>query len=185
MATTIARTSWGSTASPRDVSLAAQAGSAPLAHTVRPGIAPRLSCLVDTNVLLDVVLRREPWATDAARLLSAIEREEVRGFIAAHAVTTVYYIVEKGRGRQAAVLAVGDLIETCAVVPIGAPELQRAVALGVPDFEDGVQAAAYLASGADYIATRNGRDFAGAPVAVRTPGELLALLGYGGGADRG
>src|SRR5689334_17795606 len=51
--------------------------------------------LVDTNVILDLVLAREPWAADAARLLSDVERGTVRGWMASHAVTTVHYVVAK------------------------------------------------------------------------------------------
>ncbi len=48
--------------------------------------------------------------------------------------------------------------------------------MSLSDFEDAVQAAACLTAGADYLVTRNGKDFKGAPVATRTPGEILASL---------
>lgn len=132
--------------------------------------------LLDTNVLLDVVLERSPWAADAALVLDAISRGIARGFMAGHAVTTVYYVVEKEVGRAAANTAVADLLELLSVVAIGAAEFQRALAMGLGDFEDAVQAAACLASGADHVVTRNGKDYKGAPVLTLTPGEVLASL---------
>lgn len=146
----------------------------PAARSVKP--ARQLRLLVDTNVVLDVILDREPWAADAVRLLDSIERGEAKGFVAAHAVTTVHYIVARASDRSTANMAVADLLAVLTVVETGAAEFHRALAMGLGDFEDAVQAAACLSAGADYLVTRNARDFKGAPVSTRTPGEVLALL---------
>lgn len=147
--------------------------------------APALpGLLVDTNVILDVILARTPWARDAALLLDAVARGQARGFIAGHAVTTVHYVVEKERDRTTANTAVGDVLQLLTVVPLAAAEFQRALALGLREFEDAVQVAASLAVDADYLVTRNGKDFRGAPVATYTPGELLAILATPPGRSR-
>ncbi len=132
---------------------------------------------MDTNILLDVVLDREPWADDATLLLDAIASGRVPGCIASHAVTTVYYLVERARGRTRAVTAVSDLLEIFSVVALGSADFHRALALGLPDYEDAVQVAACLTAGADVLVTRNERDFKGAPIALRNAGEVLALIG--------
>ena len=141
-----------------------------------PALTPARAVLVDTNVVLDVVLRREPWAADAARLLDAVARGQLRGFVASHAVTTVHYLVERARDRTTAVTAVADLLAILTVVPLDGADFQRALALGLSDFEDAVQVAACLEAGADYLVTRNEKDFRGAPVTTRSAGEVLALL---------
>lgn len=139
-----------------------------------PEPAPTL--LLDTNVLLDVVLARSPWADDAARLLDLVAGGAARGCVASHAVTTAYYVVERERHRTAAVTAVGDLLTLLEVVPVDADDFQRALALDLRDFEDAVQVAACLRAGAGFLVTRNRRDFAGAPVEIRAPGEIVAML---------
>lgn len=68
------------------------------------------------------------------------------------------------------------ILQLLAVVELGAPEFQRALEVGLRHFEDAVQAAACLKVGAEFLVTRNGRDFKGAPVATRTAGEVLAIL---------
>jgi predicted nucleic acid-binding protein len=133
--------------------------------------------LVDINVLLDVILDRKPWADDATLLLDAIATGRVSGHVAGHALTTVYHLVDREQGRGRAVTAVSDLLGIFTVVPLGNDEFHRALALGLSDYEDAVQVAACLAAGADVLVTRNEKDFKGAPVTLRTPGELLALLG--------
>ena len=140
---------------------------------------PPLAALVDTNVFLDVALARTLRAGDAVRLLDGAERGRLRAFVAGHAVTTVYYVVERDRDRKAAVRAVQDLLSVATVVELGDAEFQRALAMGLRDFEDAVQVAACLRVGADYLVTRNPRDFRGALVTVRSPGEVLAILANG------
>jgi hypothetical protein len=71
---------------------------------------------------------------------------------------------------------VSDLLELVDVVALGRGEFQRALSLGLADYEDAVQVAAYLTMGADVLVTRNARDFKGAPVVTRSAGEVLALL---------
>ena len=77
---------------------------------------------------------------------------------------------------MAAITAVGDLLQLVDVVALGRADFQRALSLGLADYEDAVQAAAYLRIGADALVTRNPRDFKRAPVVTRSAGEILALL---------
>jgi predicted nucleic acid-binding protein len=140
-----------------------------------PATLPRL--LLDTNVLLDVVLRRAPWAADAARVLDIIARGLAQGFVASHAITTVHYIIERDVDRNTAASAVADLLEALDVVALESSDFHRALAMNLADFEDAVQVAACLRVGADYLVTRNERDFKGTIVITRTPAEFIALLG--------
>jgi predicted nucleic acid-binding protein len=141
-----------------------------------PPDGPALTVLLDSNILLDVVLERRPWVEDATALLDAVARGRARGYVASHTVPTVYYVVARERDRAAAATAAGDLLQLLTVVPLDNAGFQRALALGLPDFEDAAQAAACLQVGADVLVTRNPKDYAGAPVTLRTAGETLALL---------
>jgi len=135
-----------------------------------------LALLLDTNILLDVILDRVPWADDATALLDHIAKRKAHGYLAGHAVTTIHYLVERAKGHAAAATAVSDLLEILDVVPLEGSDFQRALALGLKDYEDAVQAAACLKIGARFLVTRNERDFKGAPVTPRSAGEVLALL---------
>jgi predicted nucleic acid-binding protein len=135
-----------------------------------------LKLLLDINVILDVVLSRIPWMGEAARLLTAVESGQADGYIAAHTLTTIHYYVAKHRGRVAAISFVTDLLRIVRVVPVGGADFLRALVLGIDDFEDAVQTIAALQIGADYLVTRNARDFNEEFVEIRTPGEVVALL---------
>jgi predicted nucleic acid-binding protein len=132
--------------------------------------------LLDIDIVLDVVLNRAPWAADAAVLLTAVEEGRANGFIAGHTITTIRYIIGKATDRTGATHAVSDLLRLLDVVPLGRADFQQALAPGLGDFEDAVQATAALRIGADYLVTRNEPDFRGIPVPIRTAGEILALI---------
>jgi predicted nucleic acid-binding protein len=140
--------------------------------------------LLDINVVLDVLLEREEFIRESGALLSAVEaggsEDTIVGYIAGHTVTTIHYLVKRARGREAAGTAVADLLRVARVVPLELVDFAQALAmdsLGVKDFEDAVQAAAALKIGADFLVTRDRKDFQGVPgLQARTPGEILALL---------
>jgi predicted nucleic acid-binding protein len=132
--------------------------------------------LLDINVILDVILAREPWFQDAALLLSAIEEQRAEGWVASHTPPTIHYLVQRDRTRKIAARAITDLLRIVQVVPLSNPDFQQALVLELRDFEDAVQAAAALRIGADALVTRNQRDFHAVDLLIRTPGEILAML---------
>jgi predicted nucleic acid-binding protein len=139
-----------------------------------------MKLLVDINVLLDVFQQRQPWAADAARLLTAVEEGHATAYVAGHTVTTAHYVVERTQGSQAAVLAVSELLRLVVTVPVENADLHHAIALGFRDFEDAVQAVCGIKVGADVIVTRDEQGFAGSPVRVVTPATALHLVNAGG-----
>ena len=133
--------------------------------------------LVDINVVLDVVLEREPWVAEAALLLSAIQRTRAQGHVAGHTLPTVYYIVRENRkSATAARAAVATLLDILEVVPVEKEDFRRALTMGMADYEDAVQANCALKVGADCIVTRNPADFRKSPVRTLAPGAVLAAL---------
>ena len=137
--------------------------------------------LVDTNVVLDVLLDREPYSTSASQLFSAIDRGSVDAAVCATTVTTVHYLATKAAGGHRAVRLVGELLELFAVAPVDRQVLSSAARLGAPDYEDAVIQQAAAAWGAAGIVTRDKTGFArraGVPPAVE-PDELLSAIAVG------
>ena len=135
-----------------------------------------MKLLLDINVLLDVLLQRDPWAEPAANLLTKIERGEAEGLIAGHTLTTIHYVVSQARDRQLAAAAVTDLLRFVEVIPIEKVDFSQALVLPMEDFEDAAQAAAALKIGTDYIVTRDEKGFGGLSIPSVNSGEILSLL---------
>lgn len=144
-----------------------------------PSVGARRRVMVDANVVLDVLLEREVWLVDAARLFAAVAERRVVGVLAAHAVTTVHYVYRRGRTHEVAREKIGKLLALFDVAAVGRAELASALASGFADVEDGVVHAAAVSSSCDGIVTRNGADFSASTLPVYTPGELVAALRLG------
>lgn len=132
--------------------------------------------LVDTNVVLDVMLGREPHLIDSAAVLAAIETSKCAGLLSATTVTTIHYIAERHIGSEAALKQISQLFSLFGVAPVNQAVLGSALGLGMPDFEDAVLHEAAVQAGADCIVTRNVDDFAMAKIPVYTPAQFLAAL---------
>ena len=144
------------------------------AHRPAP---PRVGpLLLDTNVLLDAVLVRAPWAASAVRLLALCGHGQVRGLLSVHAIATVYYVVAKSLGAPGARAVVAELIELLTMVELGDDDVRYALTLPMRDFEDALHVAAARRAGASHIITRNDRDFRGGPIPILSPDDVLALL---------
>lgn len=134
---------------------------------------PRL--LIDTNVALDVLAKREPHYATSAAIWALVEQDKVDGFLAAHAITTLHYLITKHLDHQQASLTITKLLQVFAIAPVDQDVLLKALTLNWQDFEDAVQMAAAFSAQVDYLVTRNPKDFRDELVRVIQPGDLLAL----------
>jgi predicted nucleic acid-binding protein len=132
--------------------------------------------LLDTDVLLDVALDREPHAAAAVELLDLLERRPKMAFVAWHTISNFYYLVRPVRGAEDARAFLTELMRFTAVAPTDAEAFRYAAALPLPDLEDAMQVAAAWSCGALFIATRNAKDFKRSPVPARTPAQLVREL---------
>jgi len=129
---------------------------------------------LDANVLLDVLAKREPHWRASARVLAVIDKPRVVGVVAAHSVTTIYYLLAKHLSKDKARAAIVDLLNLVETASVDHHVLSQALALGWNDFEDALQAAAALASKATHLITRNPRDFPLLAIPVLSPEEFVA-----------
>ncbi len=134
----------------------------------------------DTNALLDILLRREPFFASTAQVWLKTEAGELEGMVSIPSLTTVFYLIEKSADRRTARSAVRTLCRVLQAVDSPAKAARLALESRQRDFEDAVQYHTARLAGADCVMTRNVRDFlrgqeGGIP--VLTPEELLRALG--------
>lgn len=134
--------------------------------------------LLDTNIVLDVLLDREPWAGASAAVWASIETGVAEGLLAAHAVTTIHYLLRKETGNATAQKIVSSILGVLRVAPVDAQVLQDALQLPLGDFEDAVTATAAHSAGCDCIVTRDPKGFRGSPVRSLTPEAVLPILSH-------
>lgn len=135
-----------------------------------------MKLLIDTNVVLDLLLDRPPFADDAVLLFERAERGDITALLCGTTITTIYYIAAKTIGARKVKQAVGKLLSLCEVAPVGRAVLVDALAADTPDFEDAVVAAAARSAGAEAIVSRNAKDFRNAGIPVYDAAQAVELL---------
>jgi predicted nucleic acid-binding protein len=130
--------------------------------------------LLDTDVLLDVALRREKFFNASANVLNWAEREPGQAAIAWHSLSNLACLVRpNARGF------IGDLLRFIEVAPVATDQARQAVNLPMPDFEDALHASAAVAFGASFIVTRNIRHYNHSPVTALSPRQFLRRMSTG------
>lgn len=133
--------------------------------------------LVDTNILMDVIANREPYAEYGKRILEKCAKREVTGIIAAHSIPNLFYILRKHFSQQERRALLKDL---CSIFRISALNTKKIIAAldndKFLDFEDCLQEECAVEEMADYIVTRNPGDFIESRVKIIQPEDLVALL---------
>jgi predicted nucleic acid-binding protein len=135
--------------------------------------------LFDTNVVLDVLLDRSPWVEASAAIWNMAETGACRGLLAAHAVTTIHYLLRKEKGSSKADRSLSAILSVFDVAAVDGAVLQQALQSRLSDFEDAVTAAAAQSAGCEYIVTRDPKGFRGSPVRSFTPEAVIPLLNTG------
>jgi predicted nucleic acid-binding protein len=129
---------------------------------------------VDTNVVLDVLCDRQPFAGPAKALFTKIESGEIQASLSATTFTTIFYLARKQLGTDAAREAVSNLLRLFDICAVDGLILETALHRPFKDLEDAVQDVTAATAGISVIITRNGRDFALSERTIIDPESFLA-----------
>lgn len=137
-----------------------------------------MKILIDTNIILDYLLEREPFFKDSETLFNIIAENKVTAYVSATTLTDIFYIARKqtksiDKARQA-ILFILKVMEVCSV---DRTVIEIALQSGLKDFEDAVQVATSIARGLDAIVTRNSKDFVNEVIPILTVNDLLQQIG--------
>ena len=135
-----------------------------------------IHALLDTNVILDALLERAPWETDAGAIMQADLDGQFVAYITATSLTDVFYVTRRQAGREKAWELVQATLNQLSIITVGGDELEAAVMLEGNDFEDNLQIACAMSLQLDVIVTRDSSGFTGSPMPVLTPQQLLSRL---------
>ena len=136
-----------------------------------------MGALIDTNVVLDALANREPWAKEARDLLFLAACGKLDLALSGSTITDVFYLINRyvTHDKHASIEAVDALMQSLSVVNVGMRECLFAAHSPIADFEDAVVAEAAKSAGLDCIVTRNLDDFAQSEVPAVSPHDYLAM----------
>ena len=133
-----------------------------------------MKLLLDTNILIDILSGREGYE-ESLQILRLCE-VKIKGFISAISVTDIMYIMRKQLSPEKVREAVSTLLAIVDVVSVTKSDINAALGGSFRDFEDAVQASCAARLKADYIVTRNAKDYRLSAVKAITPADLLQIL---------
>ncbi len=135
-----------------------------------------MTLLIDANILLDVLQNREPYVRTSSVIWKLCETEKAKGYVSALTFADIVYIMRKEMSPK----KIEETLHTLSLIfefaDFSASDLSHAAKLNWEDFEDAVQSITAERVHADYIITRNVRDFAKSKVIAFTPSELIARI---------
>lgn len=133
-----------------------------------------MKVLLDTNILLDVILQRQPFSTDAVKILKLSDMGEINSYITSNSITDVFYVLRKYfdniQDRQDAIIYVLNMID---IVSVTRTDIFKALELDYTDFEDAIQTQCAKKIKANFIIKRNEKDFKDKSVQVISPANFL------------
>lgn len=139
-------------------------------------MASRPKVMIDLNVILDVLQKRDPFYETSAALLAATETGHVEGYIAAHSVTTLFYLIQKGKSASEARATITNLLQFLRIGSVDQTTIEQALNLDYRDFEDAVQMMSAVQCKVDCLITRNIKDYQTALLPVVQPVDFLGTL---------
>ena len=132
--------------------------------------------LIDTDVILDFFFDREPFAENAAKILSLCESKEIKGFITPVIISNVYYLLRQTAKHEKIIEKLKMLVSITEILVIDKDAILQALNSDFKDFEDALQNyAAELDKEIDLILTRNTKDFKNSSLAVMTPDNYMKI----------
>jgi len=132
--------------------------------------------LLDTNVVLDILLNRKPWYTDAALIFGMAQQKLIKGYVSASTITDLFYITEKENGKSKTREAIKRLLKVFYPATVTDKNIYQALELDWDDFEDSIQFIVGSDLSVDYIVTRNPKDFISNSIDVVTPEHFLQTI---------
>jgi len=136
-----------------------------------------MKVLVDTNIVIDALAVRHPWAEMAQDVLRAAARGKIRAFLTASQVTDIFYLLRRsGMSETEARDALKKLTSVLVVASVTPGDVDEALSSSIHNFEDALLACCAAHHRATYIVTRNERDFQQSIVPALAPSALLNLM---------
>ena len=136
-----------------------------------------MKLLIDTNIILDALMNRAPWAKAAQDVILAVAEEKAEGCVTASTFTDIHYLLRKHlKDKEKTKQALLGLLTVVNVLDVTGSDCERAFDLPMSDYEDALLAYCGKRHKVERIVTRNLRHYEGSPVKAAEPEEILRIL---------
>ncbi len=135
--------------------------------------------LIDTNIILDVIARREPFVAESRKVLELCARQEIKGYIAFHSISNIFFILRKKFSNEERRLLLRGILKILKVTGASHERVMAALEQeDFEDFEDCLQEKCAEEVEAECIITRNVGDYGSSAIQAENPHDFLQRHGY-------
>ncbi|RPH99997.1 MAG: PIN domain-containing protein [Calditrichaeota bacterium] len=131
---------------------------------------------IDSDIILDVLSKREPFYDSAAALFALIEKGKLKGYTSPIVFSNVHYVLRKRVSKQITIASLRYLKSLIHILPVDKKVIELALDSEFNDFEDAIQYFCAEQNGVNYIITRNKIDYENAEITILTAKEFLSML---------
>ena len=131
---------------------------------------------IDSDILLDIFMQREPFYKPASELLSLIDLKKVLAFTTPLVFSNLFYILRKYKSKPLAIKTLSTLKNLLDIAPVNKNSVDMALNSNFNDFEDALHYFSAIQAKANYIVTRNKKDYKSSDLPVLTAEEFLLLF---------
>ena len=135
-----------------------------------------MKVLIDTNIILDVLCNRKDFVEESSKVFKLCEVKKIMGYISALSIANIVYIMRKELDTEKIKEILEKLSLIFEVVDLKADDLKRASSLDFKDYEAAIQSAQANRIKANYIITRNIKDYNKSKVTAIKPSELIERI---------
>ncbi|MGB6300747.1 MAG: PIN domain-containing protein [Rivularia sp. (in: cyanobacteria)] len=135
-----------------------------------------MKVLIDTNIIVDVALDRDPFFAASEQVLRFVEQQRIEGYISASTFSDLYYIIRKSKGHTWTIQFLQGIATFCQVATVNQATISMGLASNFKDFEDAILYGAAVLNNLDAIITRNQKDFPVTTPQILTPEQLIQEL---------
>lgn len=133
-----------------------------------------MKLLIDTNIVLDVLLKRDPFYQNAVNVMNLAQYNDIQEYVSASTVTDIYYIAYRQvKDRKLVLDLIKRLLMVVSVATVSEQEIRNALEVEWKDFEDAVQYSVALLNEMEGLITRNPKDYDGANINIWSPEQIL------------
>jgi predicted nucleic acid-binding protein len=137
-----------------------------------------MNVFVDTNVLIDVLAKREPFYAHSVGVWTLAEQGRVKGFVSVISFNNIYYVARKLQTRQAVNRMMRFLRDTFEPVPLDKQILDQALDADFEDLEDAIQYFSAVRAASHCIVSRDAGAFPQSDLPVMAPAEFLTTASF-------
>jgi len=131
---------------------------------------------IDTDIILDLLMKRNPYYSYSVKLFDLIENKKISGNVSSLIFSNLFYIIRKTEGSEKAKIILKKLKLLVSILPVDVKIIELGLSSNIKDFEDAIQYYTAVENGIKTLITRNTDDYKDIKINIFTAEEFVNIF---------